>query len=84
MEDFLQMAERLSPKTRKEFEDKGKLMYNTIDFESGKSQLTDNTPPSSVDALRRALKDGLRLHDLDEQDFALYEKFIKKNDLNKQ
>jgi hypothetical protein len=67
---FLKMFNELEPKVQAEYTQKGKDMYEFINFETGELYNIEDVPKScfSVESIKRSLQSGLSFSDLTKEE----------------
>lgn len=67
---FLKMFNDLSPEVQAEYAQKGKDMYEFINFETGELYNTEDVPQSclSAESIKRSLQSGLSFSDLTKEE----------------
>lgn len=70
---FLKIFDTLSPDVKADYIEKGKALYEFIDFETGK--LYDTTDQSksylNIDSIKRSLQSGLKMEDLSPEELLI-------------
>ncbi len=72
---FLKMFNELSPDEQQRYQQKGKDLYEFIDFETGK--LYEELPESylNIESIKRSLQSGLSVDDLTNDERKLFEQY---------